>query len=142
MEREGEGTRKGTFSVKREMWFLGNTSKLQDVKFRFTFTHVYIHELLNPKSKRGFYMDLVYHTLIYIRTSKLKPKPATSESVYFLFDWNRNMARQDGTSWLFVKKQTYFARKTCKMNVMWREFINFASKICRTCLNHGDAISV
>jgi len=41
-----------------------------------------------------------------------------------------------------VKKQTHSARKMSRTNVMPGEIINFASKICRTCLKHGDAISV
>ena len=52
------------------------------------------------------------------------------------------MARKDANSSKYVKKQTHSARKTCRMNVKSEEIINFASKICRTCLSHGDAISV
>ena len=50
-KREGEGIKTCFVSVKRKMRFLGNILSLVLVKFKFTFTHVYIHELLNQASK-------------------------------------------------------------------------------------------
>ena len=48
------------------MSLLGNINLLHSVKFSFTFTHVYIHALLNLKIKPSSILILVYYTLLYI----------------------------------------------------------------------------
>ena len=41
---------------------MGNIESCHLVKFRFTFTHVYIHALLNLKIKPSSILILVYNT--------------------------------------------------------------------------------
>ncbi len=41
---------------------MGNIESFHLVKFRFTFTHVYIHALLNLKIKPSSILILVYNT--------------------------------------------------------------------------------
>ena len=57
------------------MCFLGNIKSFHLAKFRFTFTHVYIHASLNLKIKPIFSRFGFTIPYYIIRKSKLKPKP-------------------------------------------------------------------
>jgi hypothetical protein len=56
------------------------------VKFRFTFTHVYIHASLNV-NLQSFDLGLL-QLIIYIRTSKLKPAKMESTISFFIESMN------------------------------------------------------
>lgn len=71
------------------MSLLGNINLLHSVKFRFTFTHVYIHAPLNLKIKPTIICFRFTIPYLYISISKLKPKLMALNSIHFSFSRNK-----------------------------------------------------
>ena len=71
------------------MIILGNIKSFHSAKFRFTFTHVFIHASLNLKIKPSISRFGFTIPFIYIRTSKLKPKLMALNSIHFSFSRNK-----------------------------------------------------